>query len=146
MNTPGYNVPMVAGVITPGVYCNMGDINLSSGSIITSTGVTVLANGGSITVSGPGLNITGTYPGAHNIAFFSTKATADCTTQAINLGFPGGVLDGNVYAPNGCFQISGGGYVLNGSIAANEVQYGAGTLWTINADTTGATGSMGLYQ
>ena len=136
---------MVAGVIAPGVYCNDGPINLSSGSTITGTGVTVLATG-PITVSGPGLDITGTAPGAHNIAFFSTATTADCTTQAINLGFPGGVLDGDVYAPNGCFQISGGGYTLNGSIAAKQVQYGAGTDWTINSDTTGSGGTIGLYQ
>jgi|SRR6185312_9843510 len=144
-NLPGYNVPMVGGLIAPGVYCNMGSVNLSSGSTITGTAVTVLATG-PIMVSGPGLDITGTAAGAHNIAFFSTASTPDCTTQAINLGFPGGELDGDVYAPNGCFQISGGSYTLNGSIAAKEVQYGAGTNWTINADTTAGGGKIGLYQ
>jgi hypothetical protein len=142
---PFYNVPMVAGVITPGVYCANGPVNLSSGSTITSTGVTVLATG-PITVSGPGINITGSYPGAHGIAFMSTWTTADCATQAINLGFPGGVMDGSVYAPNGCFQISGGSYTLNGVIVANEVQYGAGSGWTINAAAAGTDGKIGLLQ
>jgi hypothetical protein len=141
-----YNVPMVAGVITPGVYCaGSGGVNLSSGSTITSTNVTVLTTG-PITVSGPGINITGTYAGAHGIAFMSTWTTANCATQAINLGFPGGVMDGSVYAPNGCFQISGGSYTLNGVIVANEVQYGAGSGWTINAAAAGVQGSIGLLQ
>lgn len=147
-NATPYNVPMVGGVIAPGVYCNgsPGGINISSGAaVIASTGVTILSTG-PITVSGNGLNITGTYPGAHNIAFFSTWTTADCNTQAINLGFPGGVMDGNVYSPNGCFQISGGGYTLNGSIVANEVQYGAGTNWTIDSTAAGSDGKISLWQ
>jgi hypothetical protein len=141
-----YNVPVVGGVITPGVYCaGSNGVNISSGGTINATQLTVLTTG-PITVSGPGINITGTYPGAHGIAFFSTWTTADCATQAINLGFPGGTVDGNAYAPNGCFQISGDSYTLDGAIAANEVQYGAGNSWTIDSSFAGTDGKIGLLQ
>jgi hypothetical protein len=140
-----YNVPTAGGVIAPGVYCANGNVNLSSGSTITGSGVTILATG-FITVSGPGLNISSAAAGAHNIIFFSDYTTADCMTQAINLGFPGGTLNGSIYAPKGCLQVSGDSYTIDGSVVGNEVQFGAGANWTVDSTTGGGTGDVGLFQ
>jgi Flp pilus assembly protein TadG len=142
-----YNVPMVGGVIAPGIYCANGNVNISSGSPIVGTGVTILATG-VVTISGNGLTLTAA-AGTHNIAIFANGpgTTGDCFgVTSVQFGFPGITLNGSVYAPNGCINMSGDGFTLNGSMIGKEVQFGAGMNWTVNASMSGATGSISLYQ
>jgi hypothetical protein len=144
-----YNVPVSAGgVISPGVYCVTGTVNISSGApTMTGAGVTILTTG-VVSISGNGLTLSAA-AGTHNIAVFTTAAGAagDCLgLQAVNFGFPGITLNGSIYAPNGCINMSGDGFRLNGSMVGKEVQFGAGGSWTVNASTSGATGSIALYK
>jgi Flp pilus assembly protein TadG len=142
-----YNVPMAGGVIAPGVYCANGNVNISSGSPIVGTGVTILATG-VVTISGNGLTMSAA-AGTHNIVIFAGGAgtSGDCFgITSVQFGFPGITLNGSVYAPNGCINMSGDGFTLNGSMVGKEVQFGAGMNWTVDASTAGTIGSTSLYQ
>jgi hypothetical protein len=145
LTVPNTPLSISTGVVPPGVYCNDGDIDLGTGSPIVALGVTFLATGDINIGSGA---ITNMVPaaGCHNLIAFSTAAD-DCMGghPAINVGNTNAVLNGSFYAPNGCINMGGPGFTINGSLVGNEVNV-AGPTWTINAGGGAGGGAVTLYQ
>jgi hypothetical protein len=145
LTIPGPPLAISTGLVPPGVYCNDGDINLGTGSPIVAIGVTFLATGDITIGSGAITNMT---PAAnsHNLIAFST-APDDCLSghPAINVGNTNAVLNGSFYAPAGCINMGGPGFVITGSLVGNEVNV-SGPSWTIDSGGAGGGAAVTLYQ
>jgi hypothetical protein len=145
LTVPNTPLAISTGVVPPGVYCNDGDIDLGTGSPIVALGVTFLATGDINIGSGA---ITNMVPaaGCHNLIAFSTAAD-DCMSghPAINVGNTNAVLNGSFYAPNGCINMGGPGFTINGSLVGNEVNV-SGPSWTIDSGGGSGSGAITLYQ
>jgi hypothetical protein len=145
LTVPNLPLSISTGVVPPGVYCNDGDIDLGTGSPIVALGVTFLATGDINIGSGAITNMTPA-AGCNNLIAFSTAADS-CVSghPAINVGNSNAVLNGSFYAPNGCLNMGGPGFTINGSLVGNEVNL-AGPSWTIDAGGGGGGGGLTLYQ
>jgi Flp pilus assembly protein TadG len=145
LTVPGPPLAISTGTVPPGVYCNNGDIDLGTGSPIVALGVTFLATGDINIGSGAITNMTPA-AGCNNLIAFSTAAD-DCVSghPAINVGNTNAVLNGSFYAPNGCINMGGPGFTINGSLVGNEVNV-SGPSWTINAGGGAGSGAVTLYQ
>ena len=124
--------------LTPGVYCSSGNMNLSGpGTAFVATGVTIIS-AGSVTVGANNtlagssvLSAAGGIP--EGLAIYSDATTINCAGQAINLGSMNLTVNGSVYAPNGCANLSGDqGMTINGSVIAQNMAIGASGDWTFN--------------
>jgi Putative Flp pilus-assembly TadE/G-like len=141
----GLVVPNTGGVVPSGVYCANGNITLSSGSAISALQVTLLATG-DINIGSSSISNMTPYPGANNLIAYSTAAD-NCVSghPAINLGNSSVLINGSFYAPNGCLNMGGPDFTINGSLVGNEVNV-SGPNWTINAGGSGSGGGVTLYQ
>lgn len=77
-----------------------------------------------------------------------SSATGDCSSgQQILLGSQGFVINGSLYAPNGCVRAGSQGIVtINGSLVGKDVAIGASSsaLWTLGP--TGGGGGGASWQ
>ncbi|HEY5451247.1 MAG TPA: pilus assembly protein TadG-related protein [Polyangia bacterium] len=136
--------------ITNDVYCSSIDIAVAptaSNSICPGTRATFISQG-RITFGASGtLNLQPYSGGAgppDNAIAISTYATANCGTQAINMGTSSMFnVTGNAHAPSGCINIGGGdaGMTWAGSIVGAHLNFGmsniAGLPWTIGGGGPG---------
>jgi hypothetical protein len=130
--------------LNPGVYCSSGGMTLSGpGTAFIAANVTLIS-AGAITVGAnntlAGSSILSAAPGVpSSLALYSDYATVNCSGQAINLGSMNLVVNGSVYAPYGCANLSGDqGMTVNGSVISQNMMIGASGQWTFNP--TGAVG------
>jgi Flp pilus assembly protein TadG len=124
--------------LNPGVYCSSGPMTLSGpGTAFIATGVTIIS-AGAVTI-GANNTLAGSsvwtaaagIPGG--LAVYSDANTVNCAGQAINLGSMNLVVNGSVYAPNGCANLSGDdGMTINGSVISENMMIGASGDWTFN--------------
>jgi hypothetical protein len=144
--TDYYPAPYINGIATlkPGVYCSSAGMNLSGpGTAFVANGVTIIS-GGEVTVGAnntlAGSSVLTAAAGVpKGLAIYSDATTVNCAGQAINLGSMNLVVNGSVYAPNGCANLSGDqGMAVNGSVIAQNMIIGASGDWTF--DPTGGIG------
>ncbi len=122
-----------------GIYCSSGDINVSGNNI---TGTATFVTPGRVTISATTVTLTAA---ASDGVIIYSGATSNCySNQSVNVGSSGVVLNGTIYAPNGCINTSGADVTINGSLYGNEVQLGASS-GVINA-TGASSNNYDLYQ
>jgi hypothetical protein len=128
--------------VADGTYCATGNISFSASGITgVNAHITLVSASGQITFSASTLNqISAKENGI--IAYSGYNHTADCNTQAINVGSGSVVMNGSFYAPFGCINTSGNQMTFNGSIVGNMVQMGIGN----NSTVTGAGGGVATYS
>ena len=138
--------PYINGIatLTPGVYCSSASMNLSGpGTAFIATGVTIISGGtvqigANNTIAGSSV-LTAAAGIPKGLAVYSDATTVNCAGQAINLGSMNLTVNGSVYAPNGCANLSGDqGMTVNGSVIAQNMIIGASGDWTF--DPSGAVG------
>jgi hypothetical protein len=138
--------PYINGIatLTPGVYCSSGSMNLSGpGTAFIATGVTIISGGtvqigANNTLAGSSV-LTAAAGIPKGLAVYSDASTVNCAGQAINLGSMNLTVNGSVYAPSGCVNLSGDqGMTINGSVVSQNMIIGASGDWTF--DPTGGAG------
>ena len=138
--------PYINGIatLTPGVYCSSASMNLSGpGTAFIATGVTIISGGtvqigANNTIAGSSV-LTAAAGIPKGLAVYSDATTVNCAGQAINLGSMNLTVNGSVYAPNGCANLSGQqGMTVNGSVIAQNMFIGASGDWTF--DPSGGVG------
>jgi len=130
--------------LNPGVYCSSQPLTLSGpGTAFIATGVTIIS-AGAITIGAnntlAGSSVLTAAAGIpKGSAVHSDATTVNCAGQAINLGSMNLTVNGSVYAPNGCANLSGDqGMTINGSVISQNMIIGASGDWTF--DPTGGAG------
>jgi Flp pilus assembly protein TadG len=117
--------------LSPGVYCDAGNINLAGlGTAFAAAGVTLVA-GGAIQIGANGVNsvLSAATGVPHGIVAY-TPSTA---TPAINVGNQNLTIGGSLYAPNGEIIMGGNvGMTLNGSAIGSNLQIGDNGNWVFN--------------
>jgi hypothetical protein len=140
------------------VYCSNNLINISplvsmsicpgtKGTFITRTNINVGANNAIDLQPATGA------PQGILMAAYGNGGSAACGANTINMGTAGTyVLQGRVYAPNGCIWTAGagavGGFTMTGQIVGRNIAFGMspGPAWTINGSGGGGGGSWTVYQ
>jgi hypothetical protein len=144
--------------IKPGVYCGLGDVSITTAdfcqcintdpTVPLPNGVTIIATG-SIGISGNnGGNLRAYTAGNPGNVLFNARGANNCmiAPQAFFFGWSNNfTLQGTIYAPNGCANISSGtGMTFTGSIIGKEVSFGMGAgPFTINGPSSGGGGPTG---
>lgn len=129
------------GNLTAGVYCATGSITVGAPNI--NGNVTFVA-GQNIIIGANGPSNLNAFAG--NIVAWAQRAGGCNTGPTINLGNNSLVVNGSIYAPNGCINAGGTNFVVNGSLVGLEVFMGAWGPWTINPGGGGGGGNWRMLQ
>jgi Flp pilus assembly protein TadG len=138
------------GVLPPGVYCSGGDLNVTSPAAcqcIVANNVSFIAHGIITLQSNADSTITANPAMPDGIVAYTSAAGTCGSGQQILLGSQGFVINGSLYAPNGCVRAGSQGIVtINGSIIGKDVAIGASSsaLWTL--DPSGGGGGGASWQ